>query len=656
MTTYLSIDIETFSSVDIKKSGLYKYVQSPDFEILLFAYAYNDEPVQIVDLAQGETLPEQVIQDLNNPEVVKTAYNAAFEYYALSKFYQTSIEQWRCTMILGAYFGYPFGLEAICKVLGLEEDKKKMAVGKALIKYFCCPVKPTKTNGGRTRNYPKHDLEKWELFKDYCKRDVVAEREVKNHFSLELFPGEEHRLWCIDQAINQRGVLVDKQLVEGALFINDLVSEEIRKEMRLLTGLDNPNSVSQLKDWVTKQLGYNISGLGKEQIDNMLKWEDVRENKKLKKVLELRKKGSKSSISKYQAMAEGMCSDNRVRGLLQFYGTKTGRWAGRLVQVQNLPRNYMETLDLARGMLKERQKIFFDLMYPNVPDSISQLIRTAFIPSDGNVFLVADFSAIEARVLSWLAGEEWRLQVFRTHGKIYEASASAMFGVPIEKIQKGNPEYELRQKGKIAELALGYQGGVGALTSMGALNMGLTEEELPDIVKRWRTSNRRIVDFWYSVEERAKATVEHGVSTHHPCGISFHRTPDSLMIQLPSGRHLFYVNPRLERNERGGQSLWYDGLDQGSKNWNAIQTYGGKLTENIVQAVARDCLANALFHLEWNDYPVVMHIHDECVIEVEKNSGKTLEKAIELMCINPSWASGLPLAADGFETSYYKKD
>lgn len=651
----LSIDIETYSGVDLKKSGLYKYVQSPDFEILLFAYAYDDGPINIVDMANGEKIPYFTLMDLHRPEVIKTAYNAAFEYYCLSKFFETHIEQWRCTMIHSLYCGYPASLDAVGKAMGFSQDRRKMSEGKALIRYFCVPCAPTQRNGGRTRNLPKHDSGKWKLFKEYCKQDVYVEREIKKELSRYPIPEAEQKLWELDQAINMGGVAVDEELIAGALAVSDQISGELKGRAKELTGLDNPNSVSQLKEWIHQNADVEVESLNKQTIAELLA--DKSGTDQMKEVLKLRREMGKTSIKKYQAMDHAVCGDGRIRGLLQFYGAgRTGRWAGRLVQVQNLPRNYLESLDVARNLVRRQKVDCLKLIYGNISDTLSQLIRTAFIPGEGCYFAVADFSAIEARVIAWLAKEEWRLEVFRTHGKIYEASASTMFGVDINLIKKGNPEYALRAKGKVAELALGYQGAAGALIQMGALSMGLKEEELSDIVKRWRASNKRIVDLWYSVERAAVECVRTGISATLPCGVSFSRDERCLTVMLPSGRRLFYNRPELLPNERGYDSLWFMGVDQSSKKWGKIQTYGGKLTENIVQAVARDCLANAMVSLQEAGYKINFHIHDEVILEIPIGSQQGLSEAIDLMCKNPSWAAGLPLNADGFTGEYYKKE
>lgn len=656
MKPVLHIDIETYSSIDIQKSGLYKYVQSPDFEILLFAYAYNGDPVQLIDLASGERLPEHVINDLKSPAVIKMAHNAAFEINALSRFYEIWPDQWHCTMVHALYCGYPAALANAAKAMGFPQNKQKMTAGKALIRYFCMPCKPSKRNGGRNRNCYYHEPEKWEIFKTYCKQDVEVEREIENHLKDYPVPAQEWNYWQYDQMINTLGTRMDMELVDGAIRLSEKESDALGNDIRKFSGVENPNSVAQLKDWLSDMLGRPIDKLGKEDVAELLDSEEVRNIPVVEIVLKKRQEMAKSSIKKYTAMKNAVCKDGRIRGLLQFYGAnRTGRWAGRLVQVQNLPRNYIPELVLARKLVKEEKAEMLKLVYGELPDTVSQLIRTAFIPREGYEFVVADFSAIEARVISWLAGEEWRLNVFRTHGKIYEASASSMFGVPIEKITKGNPEYALRAKGKVAELALGYQGGNGALVQMGALKMGLTEEELPDIVHRWRTANRRIQDLWYTVENCALETIEYGVINQIQHGITFMRDENYFIIQLPSGRNLFYPKPGIGQNAWGKKSITYMGIG-GTKQWEQLETYGGKLVENIVQAVARDLLANAIKNMLFAGYKINFHIHDEIVAEVPTGSDLTLERAIRLMCTAPEWAEGLPLNADGFTGDFYKKE
>ncbi|MDQ0254906.1 DNA polymerase [Evansella vedderi] len=652
----LNIDIETFSSVDIKKAGLYKYVQSPDFQILLFAYSVDEGPTRVIDLESGEKIPEIIKLALIDPEVTKRAYNAAFEWYCLNTITNTPLNQWRCTMFHGLYCGYTAGLEPTAKALGLPADKQKMSVGKSLIRLFCTPTKPTKKNGGRTRTLPHHEPEKWELFKEYCIQDVETEKEVGKRLSNFPVPLQEQWLWELDQRINAHGVAVDKALVEGALHVSDLSTAELTEEAVNITGLNNPNSTQQLTKWLSDQ-GVEVENLQKGTVSSLI--ETTKGD--VKRALEIRQELSKTSVKKYQAMEEAVCEDGRVRGLLQFYGAnRTGRWAGRLVQVQNLPRNYLETLSHARQLVQEKKGEALKIIYGNVPDTLSQLIRTAFVPSAGSVFVISDFSAIEARVIAWLAGEQWRLDVFNTHGKIYEASASQMFGVPLELIKKGNPEYELRQKGKVAELALGYQGGKGALISMGALDMGLTEDELPDIVHRWRSSNKRIVDLWYSLENAALSVMTDG----QPVGVKglllaresdIVNGLDFLTITLPSKRKLFYAKPFLSENDFGKEAVHYYGMDQTTKKWSKVNTYGGKLVENVVQAIARDCLAETIVRLDNVGVQTVMHIHDEVVLDVPKEHAD-LEAITQLMSQSIPWAPGLPLNADGFTSYYYMKD
>lgn len=660
---HLSVDIETYSSVGIKKSGLYKYVQSPDFQVLLLAYSFDGEPVKIIDLARGQAIPLEVERSLLSPDTVKHAYNAAFEWYCLSKFFKlpeptTWLSQWRCTMLHGLYCGYTAGLSATGEAMGLPQDKKKLGVGRSLIRTFCTPCKPTRANGNRTRNLPHHEPDKWELFKEYCRHDVVAEMEIERRLSAFPVPESEQALWRLDQTINARGVRIDAEMVNSALEINSSVTAELKAEASGISQLGNPNSVAQLLSWYEEETGENLDNLRKDTVKSLLCGEI--ENEAVRRVLQIRQELSKTSVKKYSAMRGAVCADGRIRGLLQFYGAnRTGRWAGRLVQIQNLPRNYIDTLSMARDFVKQGDVDMLKYTYGNVPDTLSQLIRTAFIPSENNTFLVADFSAIEARVIAWLAGEQWRQEVFATHGKIYEASASAMFGVPVEKIKKGDPEYALRQKGKVAELSLGYQGGAGALVQMGALSMGLTEEELPDIVRRWRQSNKRIVNLWYSVDNAAIECVRtaqpqgtHGILFGRECDHS--NGQDFLTITLPSGRKLFYAKPYLSPNKWGSDSLHYFGMDQTSKKWKELETYGGKLVENIVQAIARDCLAVAMQRLESAGFRIVFHVHDECIIDAQK--GASLEEACAVMSEPISWAEGLLLRADGFVSEFYRKD
>ena len=661
---HLSIDIETYSSVPIAKAGLYKYAQSPDFEILLFAWSWNFGPVQICDLTTENQLPESVLKALPDPEIQKHAYNAAFEWYCLSRYLgaMLPISQWRDTMLHALYCGYPASLDAAGKALGLSEDKRKLQTGKALIRTFCVPCKPTARNGGRTRVLPGHEPEKWELFKQYNQQDVVTEMEIERRLSFWPVPDEIQRQWEQDITINERGVGLDTQLVEGALECSEITTARLTKEAVSLSGLDNPNSVSQLTSWLENETGFEIDSLTKSTVSGLLNRNLESEN--VRRMLEIRQELGKTSVKKYAAMETAVCEDNRVRGLLQFYGAnRTGRWAGRIIQPQNLPRTRLHGAELsaARSWVKKREVDKIDLLAGPVPDILSQLIRTALVPAPGKRFIDADFSAIEARVIAWLAGEEWVLDVFRTHGKIYEACASQMFGVPIEKIKKGNPEYELRQKGKVATLALGYQGSTGALINMGALEMGIPEEELPDIVQRWRASNKRIQDLWYSMENAAVETVKTG-RTNAVRGlllrIEGNRERYFLTIQLPSGRKLFYAQPKLGQNRFGRESLQYLGMNQTTKKWEAIETYGGKLVENCVQAVARDCLAENIGKLEASGCPVVFHVHDEVIIEkdISGPAEKELERVCGIMSQPIPWAPGLPLNADGWVGDYYTKD
>ncbi|OKZ68637.1 MAG: hypothetical protein BHV93_12540 [Clostridiales bacterium 52_15] len=643
---HLSIDLETYSSVPIAKAGAQKYISSPDFEILLFAYSLDGAPVEIVDLATGEQLPPWLVNSLTSPEYVKHAYNAPFEWGCLSKFVgYLPPEQWRCTMFHGLYCGYTAGLDATGRALGLEEDKRKLNTGKALIRYFCVPCAPTKANGGRTRNYPQHDPAKWQLFKEYCRQDVVTEMEIERRLSAFPVPDFVQKQWETDLIINARGVAVDMDFVSGALYLGSTVRKNLMQEATDLSKLDNPNSVGQLTQWLQEEMGEELT----DQVQRML---------------EIRQELGKTSTKKYDAIEAAVCPDGRVRGLLQFYGAnRTGRWAGRLVQVQNLPRTYLEPLPLARDLVRKHNLDGLRCIYGSVPDSLSQLIRTAFVAPEGHVLIDADFSAIEARVISWLAGEQWRLEVFRTHGKIYEASASQMFGVPIDLIKKGNPEYALRQKGKVAELALGYQGSTGALINMGALDMGIPEEDLPDIVSRWREANKRIRDLWYAMDNAAVQVITQGGSI----GINgliitrefdYNQGTDCMTITLPSGRKLYYVSPGIGENQWGNPSISYMGMDQKTKRWKRIETYGGKLVENCVQAIARDCLADTIERLEAAHLPVVFHVHDEVIIDVTPwaDEDTMLEYVCSIMRQPIPWAPGLPLNADGWVGQFFRKD
>lgn len=653
----LSLDVETYSSVDLTTCGVYAYAEAQDFEILLFAYAFDNDPVRVVDLAQGEKLPPEALYALTDPGVVKTAYNANFERVCLARWLGQPMppEQWRCTMVHAATLGLPGSLAGVADALRLSADKKKMtAAGKALIAYFCSPCTPTKSNGGRTRNLPRHDPDKWALFKMYNGRDVEVERAIRDKLAIFPMLDIEQRIWELDQRINDTGVRIDRELVDAAVEMDISYQEQLVAEARQLTGLDNPKSVSQLKGWLQEQ-GVEAPSLSKETIPGIIETSD---NPVVRRVLELRQAMAKTSTAKYVAMQRGVCADGRVRGLLQFYGaTRTGRWAGRQVQVQNLPRNHLPDLNLARQLVRAGRQEDIELAYDSLPEVLSQLIRTAFIPEPGHRFIVADFSAIEARVIAWLAGEKWVLDEFRGPGRIYEATASQMFRVPVEKIVKGNPEYELRQKGKVATLACGYQGGAGAMIKMGALNMGLKEEELPEIVNAWRKANPHIVNYWYQVQDAALDTVESGTPHDLPHGIRFELQHKILFVRLPSGRHLAYLSPKVVSNRFGGQSISYAGVeqDEGRRAWGRLETYGGKLVENIVQATARDCLRDTMLALDEAGYKIVMHVHDEIICEEPIGKG-SVEEVCEIMGRPLSWAPGLPLRADGSEMAYYRKE
>lgn len=654
---HLSIDIETYSSNDIS-AGVHKYVEAEDFEILLFAYSYDlYKNVTVVDLAQGEQIPPQVLSDLGNPYVTKHAYNAQFEITCLNKVgYRTEANQWECTMIHGAYLGYPMGLAKLGNALGLPQDKLKDKAGAALIRYFSIPCKPTKSNGGRTRNLPHHDPDKWKAYVEYNRQDVVTEMECYQRLWSFPVPKEVWDDWHLDLEINQRGVLIDNDLVQGAVAIDEENTNLLTQQAQEISRLDNPNSTRSLLNWLNVNTGVNMSDLTKDSVDHTLK---TTTNEVAKRVLTLRKKLAKSSVSKYVKMEESMGSDFRLRGVLQFYGAnRTGRWAGRLIQVQNLPRNYIETLDVARSLIKSRNRAGIEIMYGDVADTLSQLIRTAIIAPTGKTLCVADFSAIEARVIAWLSGEQWRQDVFANDGDIYCASASSMFGVPV--IKHGENGH-LRQKGKVAELALGYQGGVNALKAMGALDMGLTEEELPSIVNLWREASPRIRDLWYAVENAAVYTVTTGNPMAVEHGITFRLELDPLYgyryltIELPSGRKLFYPGPHIEQNHFGKDAVHF--YTQYNTAWVQDSTYGGKLVENITQAVARDCLAVTLRRLKDAGYEIIMHIHDEAVMEIPNTNPKEeLDKVNALFSEPISWAPGLHLSSAGFTNDYYMKD
>ena len=770
----LSIDIETYSPVDLTKAGVYVYAQHPEFEILLFGYSFDNNPVKVIDLASGEKMPEEVITALQDPGVLKTAHNALFERTCIANYFKKwlPIEQWECSMVKAAMLGLPLALWAVGKVLRLPDQK--MYEGKALIRYFCLPCKPTKTNGMRERNLPADAPEKWQLFKNYCKRDVEVEQAVRNKIKFFEIPEAEKKLYILDQQINDRGVLLDMDFVRNAIRMGDSVKERLIAEAVMLTGLVNANSAAQIKDWLSEEMDEDVDSLTKKAIPELMKRTNSAE---VTRVLEIRQETSKTSVKKYSAMVEAVGSDGRARGLFQFYGAnRTGRWAGRIIQLQNLPQNHLNDLDLARKLVKENDLELLEMLFGSVPDTLSQLIRTAIIPKPEHTFVVADFSAIEARVIAWLAGEQWRLDVFNSHGKIYEASASKMFKVPIEEVTKGS---SLRQKGKVAELACiaegqlvftneglvpiqqitrqhllwdglqfvrhqgliykgikntitydgltatpdhlvwvegepepvrfeyaaandiyllryknyrtkgvespvnngyahvydilnagpnnrftvsgvlvhncGYGGGVGALTAMGALEMGLQENELQGIINNWRAANPRIVDLWKQTNDAAVKAIKTGEVVPFHFGMKFHTANNILYITLPSGRALAYLRPRMGKNRFGGDSILYEGMNQTSKQWEVQETWGGKLVENIVQAIARDCLAVAMLKLAGKGYNICMHVHDEIVIEEFKHKAD-LETVCALMGEPVSWAKGLPLRADGYVIDYYRKD
>lgn len=652
---HLNIDIETYSPNDIS-FGVYKYSESEEFEILLFSYAYDFGEVHIVDLVSGETIPDEVVKDLRNPEVIKHAYNAQFEITCLNRAgYQTYVEQWRCTMIHGAYLGYPMGLAKLGKALGLPQDKLKDKAGAALIRYFSVPCKPTKKNGGRTRNLPKHDPDKWFAYGMYNMQDVVTEMECYRRLSAFPVPEEVEKQWQIDIRMNAAGVGIDRQLVDGALAIDEENKKALLEEAYELTGLSNPNSRNQLLDWLNSNTNLELEKLTKDSVAAaMADADDV-----AKKVLTIRKKLAKSSVSKYEMMASATGNDGRLRGTLQFYGAnRTGRWAGRLLQVQNLPRNYIVNLDIARDLVNASNRVGLGLLFGDISDTLSQLIRTAIVAKEGYTLCVADFSAIEARVIAWLSGETWRQKVFAEGGDIYCASASSMFGVPVV---KHGVNGHLRQKGKVAELALGYQGGVNALKAMGALDMGLTEEELPNIVELWRQASPKIKELWYTVEKAAVYTVTTGNPMTLDHGITFRLEVDPfygyryMTVELPSGRKLFYPDPHIKLNNFDKEAVHFK--TQLNNAWVTESTYGGKLVENITQAVARDCLALTLMRLYDNGLPAIMHIHDEAVIEVPKDEADEYLDIVEKTFALPiPWAEGLALTAAGFTNDYYMKD
>lgn len=674
----LAIDVETYCELDIKVVGAYRYCSHPSFEIMLFAYAFDNEPVQVIDFMNitqyNGWLTGGLLEALEDTNVIKTAFNANFERNALSNDLVLSIakhptllkrrdakgyentrklkcepEQWQCTMIKALTIGLPGSLDMVGKVLKLNEDKQKMKEGKALIQYFCKPCKPTKANGGRTRNLPIHDPEKWEQFKTYCKQDVEVEREIRNKLSRYTTTDKEQRLWELDQKINDTGVGSDLLIIEQSIKCNEIFSERLKEEAIEVTGLGNPNSPAQLKKWIGERVGHEVTSLTKESIPGLLA---EAKDPGVKRILELRQLMAKTSIKKYETMKRSRGEDGRIRGLLQFYGAnRTGRWAGRLVQVQNLPQNHLVDLDDARNCVREGRFDDIEFLYDSIPDTLSQLIRTAFVPREGNRFIVADFSAIEARIIAWMAKEQWRLDVFATHGKIYEASASQMFKVPLESIKKGS---EFRQKGKIAELALGYGGSVGALASMDK-SKSIPEDELPDLVKSWREANPNITAFWWDCDKAAKKAIREKTTINMQYGLKFIYGPGVLFIELPSGRRLAYIRPKITTGKFGKDVVTYEGMEQTSKQWTTLETYGPKIVENIIQAIARDCLGEALIKVDKAGYDTVMHVHDEIIMDVPTGFG-SLEAVNNIFGEEIEWAPGLNLKADGYECNYYMKD
>ena len=646
----LSCDIETFSDVDLIRCGVYKYADSPNFEMLLFAYAVDDGDVHIIDIAGGEELPEEIIQAIKSDTVVKTAYNAQFERVCLSRYLKLpdgeylNPQSWYCTAVQAAELALPLSLADVGSVLGLE--RQKMTEGKELIKYFCVPCKPTKSNGNRTRNRPCHDINKWETFKKYCMRDVDVERQIADKLKMYPISDEEHRLYVLDQIINDRGVLVDSELAEQAVKLNSIQTAVAVEQAYMITGLENPNSVTQLKQWL-KENGVEIESLSKKAVKSLADETDG----DVSEMLKLRLLMAKTSVKKYEAVIRSVCSDNRVHGMMRFCGAnRTGRWSGNILQPQNLPQNHLPDLTLARDIVKDGDFEMLDMMFGNVPNVLSELIRTVLIPKPNHRFIVADFSAIEARVLAWIAGEQWRIDTFKNGGDIYCASASKMFKVPVE---KHGVNGELRQKGKISELACGYGGSVGALKNMGAVEMGVQENELQGLINDWRNANPHIVRFWYEVGNAAMKAIKE--KTTVPLGkLVFACERGILFIRLPSGRRLSYIKPRIGTNRFGGDSITYMGINS-AKKWDRLETFGGKLTENIVQGTARDLLANALINAANAGYDTVFHVHDEIICEVPNGYG-SVDELCKLMCIKPEWADGLPLNADGFECEYYKKE
>lgn len=655
----ISIDIETFSDRNIKDCGVYKYTESPVFDILLLSYSIDKAPVVTVDLTI-EVLPQFIIDAILNPEVEKWAYNAAFERRCLSVYLKQDLppEQWHCTMVKSAMIGLPFGLDAVAKALKI--DQGKLAEGKALVKYFCGPCKPTKVNGQRVRNMPWHDPEKWQKFIEYNKRDVELERIIADKIEFFIPIDTERKLWALDQRMNDRGVLLDIDFINKAISLDEQSRVNLTAEIMRITGVENPNSGAQLKKWLTEEAGEDITSLTKKDVITLLDHPELYEG--AKEVLRNRAELNKTSNKKYPAMIDCACSDQRARGTIQYYGAgRTGRYSGRLFQPQNLPKSVVNKdsdaandidLDIARSLILQGDTDSIETMFGNVPDTLSACIRTALIAAPGKRFIAVDLSAIEARVIAWLANEKWRLDVFATHGKIYEASGAAMFKVPIESITKGS---KLRDKAKIAELALGFQGGTAALVRMGALEMGLTEDELQPLVYDWRNANKKIVQYWYDINAAALQAVKNRVKVTTNKGITFHVERGILWVTLCSGRALAYLRPQVSMNKYGNESVSYEGMDQDTKQWKRIDTYGGKLVENIVQGTARDVLADGMLRLDRKGYELILSVHDEIICEQPYEKWESTEDVVRIMKAPVSWAPGLPLNADGFESKYYKK-
>lgn len=658
MAKNLFIDVETYSSVDIKKSGAYKYIESPDFEILIIGYALDNEPVNIVDLAQGDDMPEEFEEALLDPECTKVAHNAVFERLSFKRIgYTIPAEQWYCTSVKAAYCGLPLSLDQVSKCLDLQD--KKLDTGKALIKYFSCPCKPTKINGMRTRNYPYHAPEKWEMYKEYNKFDVLSEREIFQKLSAYTIPDIERQMYVLDQNINDRGILIDIELANSAIAVDNEYTNLLMNRAKELTGLENPNSPTQIRKWIGEVTGQEVTSLSKETMSDLL--QQFKDYPDAIELLNIRKKLSKTSIKKYYAMLNCAMKDNRCRGLFQFYGAnRTGRWAGRLLQLQNLSKNHISHIEVPRELIRAQDREAVEIMYDDVADILSQLVRTALIAPKGKTFAVADFSAIEARVISWLADEKWRMDVFKGDGKIYEATGSKMFNVPISAITKGSV---LRDKSKISELALGYEGSLGALKRMGGERMGLSNTEMIELVRKWRTANPAIVKMWEEIDNASKEAVRYQRPVHCTCkDLIFDCDGKYMTIQLPSGRKLFYAEPRFKDKKIGRSTtpsriLCYGGIIQETSQWGEIDTYGGKLTENIVQAIARDLLGNSMLNMQKEGFAITMHVHDEAIAEIPlENAKEHYAKMVKTMEQVPTWASDFPLKADGYITPFYLKD